>query len=75
VADAEKIKNVARRIIRTREAGHQVIVVVSAMGDTTRPASLRTGPSARRALKKSIPTAWSRNWKRDTSLSSPVSRA
>jgi aspartate kinase len=35
VADAEKIKNVARRIIRTKEAGHKVVVVVSAMGDTT----------------------------------------
>ena len=34
-AGAEKIKNVARRIIRTREAGNQVVVVVSAMGDTT----------------------------------------
>ena len=35
VADAEKIKNVARRIIQTREAGNQVVVVVSAMGDAT----------------------------------------
>jgi aspartate kinase len=35
VADAEKIKNVARRIVRTREAGNQVVVVVSAMGNTT----------------------------------------
>jgi aspartate kinase len=35
VAGAEKIKNVARRIIRTKETGHQVVVVVSAMGDTT----------------------------------------
>jgi aspartate kinase len=35
VADAAKIKNVARRIIKTFEAGHQVVVVVSAMGDTT----------------------------------------
>ena len=35
VADAEKIKNVAQRIVRTREAGNQVVVVVSAMGDTT----------------------------------------
>ncbi len=35
VAGAERIKNVARRIIRTREAGNQVVVVVSAMGDTT----------------------------------------
>jgi aspartate kinase len=35
VADADKIKNVAHRIIETREAGNQVVVVVSAMGDTT----------------------------------------
>jgi len=35
VADAEKIKNVARRIAETRDNGHQVVVVVSAMGSTT----------------------------------------
>jgi len=35
VADAERIKNVARRIARTRDGGNQVVVVVSAMGDTT----------------------------------------
>ncbi|HJX13662.1 MAG TPA: aspartate kinase, partial [Dehalococcoidales bacterium] len=35
VADAEKIKNVARRIVRTKEGGLRVVVVVSAMGDTT----------------------------------------
>jgi aspartate kinase len=35
VADAERIKNVARRIARTKEAGNRVVVVVSAMGDTT----------------------------------------
>ena len=35
VADAEKIKNVARRIIATKEEGNQVVVVVSAMGDST----------------------------------------
>ena len=35
VADAEKIKNVARRIAQARDAGNQVVVVVSAMGDTT----------------------------------------
>lgn len=35
VADTEKIKEVARRIIRTKEAGKLVVVVVSAMGDTT----------------------------------------
>ena len=35
VADAAKIKNVARRIAVTKDAGNQVVVVVSAMGDTT----------------------------------------
>ncbi|MBN1160520.1 MAG: aspartate kinase [Dehalococcoidales bacterium] len=35
LAGARKVKNVARRIIKTREAGHQVVIVVSAMGDTT----------------------------------------
>jgi aspartate kinase len=35
VADAEKIKNVARRIIATKDKGNEVIVVVSAMGKTT----------------------------------------
>ena len=35
VADAEKIKNVAHRIIATKEKGNQVVVVASAMGKTT----------------------------------------
>ena len=35
VADAERIRNVARRIAATRDKGEQVVVVVSAMGDTT----------------------------------------
>jgi aspartate kinase len=35
VAGAEKIKNVARRIVSAHDSGHQVVVVVSAMGDTT----------------------------------------
>jgi aspartate kinase len=35
VADAEKIKNVARRVARAKDEGNQVMVVVSAMGDTT----------------------------------------
>src|SRR6201999_897796 len=35
VADAEGIKRVARRIVATKQAGNQVVVVVSAMGDTT----------------------------------------
>lgn len=35
VANAESIKRVARRIVATRDAGHEVVVVISAMGDTT----------------------------------------
>jgi aspartate kinase len=35
VTDAKKIKNVAQRIAKTRKAGNKVVVVVSAMGDTT----------------------------------------
>ncbi len=35
VADADGIKRVAKRIAATKRAGHEVVVVVSAMGDTT----------------------------------------
>jgi aspartate kinase len=35
VADAERIKRVAERIVAARKAGNDVVVVVSAMGDTT----------------------------------------
>ena len=35
VADVEKIRGVARRVVETKEAGHDVAVVVSAMGKTT----------------------------------------
>ncbi len=35
LADAGRIKSVARRIVQTRDKGNQVVVVVSAMGDTT----------------------------------------
>ena len=35
VADAASIRRVARRIVETKEAGNDVVVVVSAMGDTT----------------------------------------
>lgn len=35
VADAEKIKNAARRIAATRDEGNEVVVAVSAMGKTT----------------------------------------
>ncbi len=35
VAGVQKLKEVAERVMRTRQQGHQVVVVVSAMGDTT----------------------------------------
>ncbi|MGW3678687.1 amino acid kinase family protein, partial [Streptomyces prasinus] len=35
VADAEGIKRVAKRVVEAKQNGHQVVVVVSAMGDTT----------------------------------------
>lgn len=35
VANVDKIQNVARRVAKTAAAGNQVVVVVSAMGDTT----------------------------------------
>jgi aspartate kinase len=35
VADAQKLQKVAKRIVKTKESGHDVVVVVSAMGDTT----------------------------------------
>jgi aspartate kinase len=35
VSDVQKLKQVAERIMRTRQQGHDVVVVVSAMGDTT----------------------------------------
>ncbi len=35
VADAQKLKRVAERVMQTTASGHAVVVVVSAMGDTT----------------------------------------
>ena len=35
VSDVEAIKRVAKRIVEARNAGHKLVVVVSAMGDTT----------------------------------------
>jgi aspartate kinase len=35
VADVRKLKAVASRVMQTRAQGHEVVVVVSAMGDTT----------------------------------------
>ena len=35
LADAEAVKRVARRIVEAKKAGHDVVVAVSAMGDST----------------------------------------
>jgi len=35
VADAASIQRVAKRVVKTKQAGNDVVVVVSAMGDTT----------------------------------------
>ena len=35
VADADSIKRVAKRIVATKRQGLDVVVVISAMGDTT----------------------------------------
>lgn len=35
VGDTERMKRVARRVVEKQDEGHQVVVVVSAMGDTT----------------------------------------
>jgi aspartate kinase len=35
VSDVQKLKQVARRVMETQQSGRQVVVVVSAMGDTT----------------------------------------
>ena len=35
VADADKLRKVAERVMETKKLGHDVVVVVSAMGDTT----------------------------------------
>ena len=35
VADVDRVRAVAERVMRTKQAGHDVVVVVSAMGDTT----------------------------------------
>ena len=35
VSDAESVKRVARRIVETKRNGDDVVVIVSAMGDTT----------------------------------------
>ena len=59
VADPESIKRVARRIIETKNAGNDVAVVVSAMGDTTddlidQALSIDSNPPARERISMSL---------------------
>ena len=35
LANAERLKNVAKRVVQAKEEGNSVVVVVSALGDTT----------------------------------------
>ena len=35
VANAERIKRVAKRVVQTKRMGHKLVVVVSALGDAT----------------------------------------
>ena len=76
------IKRVAQRIVETKRAGHDVVVAVSAMGDThrraARPRRARSARSRRRASSTccSPPASgsrwrWSR-WRSPTSASPPA---
>lgn len=52
VADVDAMRRVAKRVVETKRAGHDVVVVVSAMGDTTdelldMAAELNPNPSPR----------------------------
>jgi len=52
VANIEKLKNVARKVVKAKRQGHEVVVVVSAMGDSTDQLvdlarQLATNPSGR----------------------------
>ena len=64
LADADRIKGVARRIGETRDKGNQVVAVVSAMGDTTDELSALAPQSAERPDHTA----------RHAVLSTPVSR-
>ncbi len=54
VADADRIKSVARRIAAARDKGDQVVVVVSAMGDTTNELIKLTGQVSRQPNRREL---------------------
>jgi aspartate kinase len=51
VGDPDRIRRVAQRVVREKQAGHELVVVVSAMGDTTDDLvdlAARVSPDARK---------------------------
>ncbi len=54
VADADKIRAAARRVVRARSQGRQVVVVVSAIGDTTDRLINLAGQVARNPSKREM---------------------
>ncbi|MCS7172952.1 MAG: aspartate kinase [Armatimonadetes bacterium] len=54
VATPERMRHVARRIVRTRRAGNQVVVVVSAPGDTTDELLARAHEMAERPAPREL---------------------
>ena len=55
VGDIKKIKNIASSICQSKEAGNEIVVVVSAMGQTT--CLLYTSPSPRDGLLSRMPSS------------------
>lgn len=56
VATTEKIMNVAKRVLSEKQPGDQIVMVVSAMGDTTD--DLITLPMASRRTRTSTRARW-----------------
>ena len=80
VGDADRIRNVAARIVATAEAGNQVVAVVSAMGSTTNdlrasPPRSPTGPrlaSSTCCCRPASASRWrSSRWRSTRSVTTP----
>ena len=56
VGDIKKIKNIASSICQSKEAGNEIVVVVSAMGQTT-DCLLYTSPSPRDVEESRMPSS------------------
>ena len=57
VGDPDRIKRVASRVVREKQAGHELVVVVSAMGDTTDELvelAARVSPHARQQHRREM---------------------